>query len=129
MGISERIETQKKKIDEKLFDFIYLPHYEEELDHLARNIPEEEWGEKNYILDNYIKQTFSKLASDYNKAESSEKNKYILFNETFTNVCFNTGLFNKFLEPIYLVSKRDQEAKEDDKSFWFEAFKFLNFFN
>lgn len=118
--IKKRIDEQKETIDEKLFDFVFMPNYREAITYLAELASKEEWGDNNYILDNYIKQTFSKLASDYNEA-ADHKEQYILFDDEFNFFCFNTGLFSKFLEPIYFVSKRYNKANEEDKCFWYEV--------
>ncbi|GGC92835.1 DUF3825 domain-containing protein [Enterococcus wangshanyuanii] len=110
------------KIEEDLFRFAYCRRknfeFNDYINELAGKVSEEDWGTNNRILKNYINFTFSKLASDYNKAEDSKKNFFISFIEG--KCCFNTGLFNDFYEPIYAYFKENEyKQSDDDQSPWF----------
>lgn len=83
--------------DQQLFQFAYIPKYEDAISALAAMADPEEWDfsdakvKKNVILKNYIEHTFRKVKEEGKIAYSSE-NKY---------ACFNTGLVTKNLEEIF----------------------------
>lgn len=65
---------------------------------------------ENSILKNYLKYTFFKL---------QEENKVL---EVDTFCVFNTGLFNKYYEPIYVQGEINTLAKEEDPKWKFKCF-------
>lgn len=84
-------------VDQQLFQFAYIPKYEEAINALASIADPEDWDfsdarvKKNVILKNYIEHTFRKV-KDENKIAYSAENKF---------ACFNTGLITKNLEEIF----------------------------
>ncbi|HAP5226804.1 TPA: DUF3825 domain-containing protein [Enterococcus faecalis] len=109
-------------VEEDLFKFAYCRTkkmgFNDYIKELAEKASNEDWGENNRILKNYINFTFSKLASDYNKAECGNKNQFISFQED--RCCFNTGLFNDFYEPLYAYFRKNEYRQlGDGQSPWF----------
>ena len=83
---------------EELFDFAYLPDFNNRLAELADAAEDEDWAyhntQSNYptpILYNYIRYTYRRLAEEH-KIALSEEGQFC---------CFNTGLVTESQEPIY----------------------------
>lgn len=83
--------------DQQLFQFAYIPRYDDAISALASIADPEDWDfsdaevKKNVILRNYLEHTFRKVKEE-NKIAYSSDNKY---------ACFNTGLVTKNLEEIF----------------------------
>ena len=89
----------------ELFEFAYIPKYDEAIRHLAESLAEkEEWDfsgteVKRYaILKNYLEHTFRKLKRE-NKIVYTKDNKY---------AAFNTGLITENLESIYALFEENK---------------------
>ena len=73
--------------DQQLFQFAFIPKYEDAINALASMADPEDWDfsdarvKKNVILKNYIEHTFRKVREEEKIAYSAD-NKY---------ACFNTG--------------------------------------
>lgn len=90
---------------EKLFDLIYFPSFDSNLDDLAKLAEPETWdyqvtpSPKNKpILSNYLKYTYSKLVQE-NKIEISQDGQYLTF---------NTGLVTTNQEPIFIFCEKNK---------------------
>jgi len=93
----------------ELFQFAYVPKYEDAIKYLAENLAEkEEWDwststEKTYsILKNYIEHTFRKIKSE-EKVVYTTDNQY---------ACFNTGLTTSNQEEIFAFFEKLRTRKE-----------------
>lgn len=75
-----------------LFDFTYCGNYNRQIENLARMAPER-WsfgeGQDKGILKGYLEHTFHRL---YEEGKVFENKNYAIF---------NTGLFNRYYQPIY----------------------------
>ncbi|MDQ9826330.1 DUF3825 domain-containing protein, partial [Acinetobacter sp. 163] len=75
-----------------LFDFTYCGNYNRQIENLARMAPER-WsfgeGQDKGILKGYLEHTFHRL---YEEGKVYENKNYAIF---------NTGLFNRYYQPIY----------------------------
>lgn len=84
---------------QQLFDFAYIPKYEDAFQALAKMADHEEWDfsdarkKSNVILKNYIEHTFRKVKSE-DKISFAQDNSF---------ACFNTGLVTRNLEEIYAL--------------------------
>jgi|SRR5271165_3377316 len=83
---------------EDLFDFAYLPDFNNQLAELADAAEDEDWAYHNTqssyptpILYNYVRYTYRRLAEEL-KIALSEEGQFC---------CFNTGLVTDSQEPIY----------------------------
>lgn len=91
------------KVD--IYAYMYWGDYNKRISELADLAQDEPWSftksdkESNVILKNYLKYTFFKL---------QEENKVI---ETVDYCLFNTGLFTKYCEPIYVYGEKNLQAE------------------
>lgn len=96
--------------DQQLFQFAYIPKYEDVINALASMADPEDWDfsdakvKKNVILKNYIEHTFRKVKEE-DKIAYSADNKY---------ACFNTGLITKNLEEIFALFERNRIPGKQD---------------
>lgn len=110
--------------DQQLFQFAYIPKYDDAIKALASIADPEDWDfsdskvKKNVILKNYIEHTFRKVKEE-DKIAYSPDNKY---------ACFNTGLVTKNLEEIFAFFERNRNPGKQDfvlKSFCRKSEGFL----
>lgn len=96
--------------NQQLFQFAYIPKYEDVINALASMADSEDWDfsdakvKKNVILRNYIEHTFRKVKEE-DKIAYSADNKY---------ACFNTGLITKNLEEIFALFERNRIPGKQD---------------
>ena len=90
---------------EKIYQFAYLPNYQQKIEDLVQLARKERWDYLNdkqsmphQILVNYINHTFMRLVEL--QADHPDKNYVFQDENTF---CFDTGLFTKNFEPIYAL--------------------------
>lgn len=103
-----------KDLPEELFDFAFIPGWDEKLDQLAELAEPENWDYqftdadgKRPILANYLRHTYKRLARE-EKVELANNGQ---------NVTFNTGLVTPSQEPIYALF--NQNRKPDAKQPWY----------
>ena len=115
------MEKKEKKFVSALFDFAFIPNYNQAVEFLAEKLADpEDWdfsdsNKKSYsILKNYLEHTFRKVQSE-GKIAYTDKNDY---------ACFNTGLVTKNLEPIFAFFEIYKNPKVGQKSpqFFFKGF-------
>lgn len=98
-----------------IYDYMYWGDYNQQIQKLADKALSEKWSfegkDDNYILKNYLKYTFKKL---------QEENKVI---ETDTYCTFDTGLFSKYYEPIYVYGEINKNTTENAAKWYFKGFK------
>ncbi len=90
----------------KLDDWVYRgshKYYDKALQNLANALPPEKWsysGKSDFgIMRSYLANVFSKLYMEREEAPESEKQNFIY--EDDIQACFNTGLYDKHLQPIF----------------------------
>ncbi len=101
---------------EEIFDFAYCRDFDGLISELKFLCANENWGDSDRVLKNYIKHTYKKLYTDWNQAEEDLKSKIITINAEVC--CFNTGLFTEFYEPIYAYFKKNSN---EGRQPWFMA--------
>lgn len=110
----------------KLSDWVFLGYsdsYQKKLQVLVANelIPEK-WsytGENDLgILKSYLNFTFEKLWNEREDAPEDEKQKHVYMGDS--SACFNTGLYDKSLQPIYFCCKKN--PKEGHQPWVFYGF-------
>ena len=88
-----------------IYNFMFWGDYNKRISELANLALEELWSyadkSDNLILKNYLKYTFYKL---------QEENKIL---KTDTYCVFNTGLFNKYYNPIYIQATKDSSLEQE----------------
>lgn len=98
-----------------IYDYMYWGDYNLQIQKLADKALKEKWSfenkDDNYILKNYLKYTFKKL---------QEEGKVI---ETDTYCAFDTGLFSKYYEPIYVYGEVNKNISENTAKWYFKGFK------
>lgn len=98
-----------------IYDYMYWGDYNLQIQKLADKALKEKWSfenkNDNYILKNYLKYTFKKL---------QEEGKVI---ETDTYCAFDTGLFSKYYEPIYVYGEVNKNISENTAKWYFKGFK------
>ena len=98
-----------------IYDYMYWGDYNAKIKELAEKALPEKWSfegkDDNYILKNYLKYTFKKL---------QEENKVI---ETDTYCAFDTGLFSRYYEPIYVYGEINKNTTENSAKWFFKEFK------
>ena len=76
-----------------LFDYTYCGNYNRQIQNLSRIVPEK-WSfgstEDNGILKGYLEHTFQRV---YEEGKILETDNYAIF---------NTGLFNRYYQPVYV---------------------------
>ena len=76
-----------------LFDYTYCGNYNRQIQNLSRIVPEK-WSfggtEDNGILKGYLEHTFQRV---YEEGKILETENYAIF---------NTGLFNRYYQPVYV---------------------------
>jgi len=105
---------------QELFDFAYVPRYEDAIRYLAENLADkEEWdfgnpATKNYpILKNFLEHTFRKLKTE----------QKVAFTPNNKNACFNTGLTTPNQEDIYAFFEELRNKRPGStQQFCFKAF-------
>lgn len=93
-----------QNIKTNIWDFAYLPNWNDTLDHLASMAIAERWDSNESpksILKNYVRETFTRLASLRNQSEPSLQNSFIFIDDHYA--CFNTGLFTDHYSDIYAL--------------------------
>ena len=103
-----------------LFEFAFIPKYNEAIDFLATKLADpEEWDfsdaieKKHSILKNYLEHIYRKLSSE-GKIAFSSNNAY---------ACFNTGLVTKNLEEIYAFFYKNSEGcRANSKPYYLKCF-------
>lgn len=87
-------------------------------------LPVEKWSYDNNndygILRNYLDFTFGKLWDERAEASDEDKQSYIYLGESAA--CFNTGLFDKNWQPIYLYCVKNPVENR-------QPWKFTSFYN
>ena len=77
-----------------LFDYTYCGNYNRQIQNLSRIVPEK-WSfgstEDNGILKGYLEHTFQRV---YEEGKILETDNYAIF---------NTGLFNRYYQPVYCL--------------------------
>ena len=94
----------------KLFDFALCASFNQKINGLAQQCPEN-WGAprhtvngnliENPILHNYIKHVFSKAYEDYASISNPEEKKKVLNIKEKKYCVFNTGLYDQYFKSIY----------------------------
>ncbi|MCL7871037.1 MULTISPECIES: DUF3825 domain-containing protein [Bacillus] len=103
----------------ELKDFAYLGNLRNRIKELKNICLEENWGENNQILFNYLNHTFKKIYSDYSSADDIERQKFISITaDNEGHAVFNTGLFTKLLEPVYAFFEKNKNKEQQD---WYLA--------
>lgn len=97
-----------------LYDFMIWGDYNLQIQKLANKAQPEIWdfegNHDNYILKNYLENTFLKLLGEGKIVETD-------------NYCiFNTGLYSTYFEPIYVYAERNRNTS-DPKKWYFKDFK------
>lgn len=105
-----------KTVDDKdaknrLFNFALFGNFESACQNLADIALEENWGDHNRILANYLKYTFAKQKADDHIGYSADK----------TYAAFNTGLFNKKYDSIIALFEKNKNA-DDPRAYYFKSF-------
>ncbi|MCD0433123.1 DUF3825 domain-containing protein [Lacticaseibacillus paracasei subsp. paracasei] len=105
-----------------LFDFAWLAHknttFNQYMDELKEKAQDEDWGEENKILKNYLSFTYKYLAQSANKElEETGKTNLILISDQAA--VFNTGLFDDFYEPIYAYFQKNRNTGTTTPKPWF----------
>jgi hypothetical protein len=98
-----------------LYADVNMPRFNDALEHLVSVMENEEWGENYYILKNYLIQTYKKLVLDYSTSDEKSKCTHILIRKE--KMCFNTGLFNRYYEPIYFSCSKNTNSADSHQ--WF----------
>lgn len=90
-----------------LFDYTYCGNYNRQIQNLSRIVPEK-WSfggtEDNGILKGYLEHTFQRV---YEEGKILETENYAIF---------NTGLFNRYYQPVYVYFIPNQVP---DRQRWF----------
>ena len=90
-----------------LFDYTYCGNYNRQIQNLSRIVPEK-WSfggtEDNGILKGYLEHTFQRV---YEEGKILETENYAIF---------NTGLFNRYYQPVYVYFIPNQVP---DRQGWF----------
>lgn len=90
-----------------LFDYTYCGNYNRQIQNLSRIVPEK-WSfggtEDNGILKGYLEHTFQRV---YEEGKILETENYAIF---------NTGLFNRYYQPVYVYFIPNQMP---DRQRWF----------
>lgn len=101
------------EIPHNLFDFGYMPGFDDRLKELAELSEHEDWNYRRTtqrgvlpILHNYVKYTFERLVEE-EKIAITPDGQY---------ACFNTGLVTENQEPIYASFEVN---RADDRAPWF----------
>lgn len=117
-----------------LWQFAWIPKSSSYIEQLKDSvIDDEEWScpnfdgedfeekyldEKYPLLDIYLRYTFRKLKQDYDKAPDDKKSAIISMNDDYA--VFNTGLFTKYYEPVYMCF--DKNCKPDKQPWHFKEY-------
>lgn len=115
-------------INNSFFQFIFCglkSSWYEQLDKLASLALPETWtyrvpnpsapNQKTPILENYIIHTFKRLAYEYNHSTTQEE-KDNIFAVVGDKMCFNSGLFTRTYETIYVCLKKNRTPGKEP---WF----------
>ncbi len=109
-----------KTHNNQLFQFAYIPKYEDAISYLADTLADKEaWDfsdnkvKQNSILKNYLEFTFRKLQQE-KKIKFTSNNKF---------ACFNTGLVTENLEDIFAFFEEHNNPKgTTTQAFFFKSF-------
>lgn len=107
---------QTSSSSQQLFEFAYIPKFEDAFQALADMADPEEWDfsdsrrKSNVILKNYIEHTFRKVKSEGK----------ISYTKDNSNACFNTGLVTRNLEEIYALFAKNNHP--DRQPFYLKCF-------
>lgn len=92
---------------EDLFDFAFIPDYDQKLEELSQQAEREDWeyhntssSHPNPVLNNYLKYTYKRVAEE-GKISLSNDGQY---------ACFNTGLATSNQESIYASFEANRQA-------------------
>ena len=98
-----------------IYDYMYWGDYNSQIQKLAEKALPEKWSfegkDDNYILKNYLKYTFNKL---------QEEGKII---ETDSYCVFDTGLFSRYYESIYVYGELYKNPSVNTPKWYFKGFK------
>jgi len=99
-----------------LLEFAWVPEVDNQLDELAKNVEDEDWGyhftnsEHHFpILYNYIRYTYKRVAEEHK----------IILSEDGQFACFNTGLVTPHQEPVF--SSFEINRKVDVQPWFFKG--------
>jgi hypothetical protein len=100
-------------LPDSLHEFALIPHFDEQIDHLADLAESENWDYQNVpsaepkpILHNYVKYTYKRIAQE----------KKIAVTKDEKHACWNTGVVTSHQEPIYMLFEENKFP--DRKSYW-----------
>lgn len=111
---------EKKKFESQLYQFAYIPKYDEEIANLAENLAdkEDQWyfsdksGGGYPILKNYLEHYFRKIKAE-DKIAFTQNNKF---------ASFNTGLVTDNWEEIYAFFEQNNSTMPGTPPYYFKAF-------